>query len=569
MPNPPALAHGGAAPVEHPPAAAPAVPVEQPPVGDANAPPAGNDANAPPAPAAPVAPPPANPDVDIRKDAATTFCLSLLQGDGVDLRRVRPEIDVSKRNKSGLITFVCLRSEYPPTLEERIAQGKRKPEDFKGLAETVITPLKDFLASKNRILKRAFIVFERHAWTDPQTGTFAYHIHLVWESDEPFAWRDVLKHYKETLGMSGWMTLWSAEESKEWGYGKNQGFDKYIEYLTNPSHKKQPWMMDADPTPWYADDDNKWTVDGLLATNARAPGRHSIAKRSGITDEEIYDIMVAENIWNPVDMVMHARKRKKDYGCGVLLNELLKPYKKTCKNIADRMEMVLPTTSNYFFQTTSKTQQLVITLKLFIVQKKQVKIFMQGDRSTLESVMRVMKPILKPSHPITSFYRACIDLANWMGHGAGVLNPDGVVTNPQIVMIGGLSGACKSQFLKALFLEELGMPRVWEFNKPEDIVMVPPGSIRDGDGLIFSELAVTHFKSISELKNFVERATAQYVEVRYTNVFIPTKVTIGVTTNAPSLQKWVQPMIETKEAKAKLMKNPNSIFQIFSQNQSK
>ena len=99
--------------------------------------------------------------------------------------------------------------------------------------------------------------------------------------------------------------------------------------------------------------------------------------------------------------------------------------------------------------------------------------------------------------------------------------------------------------------------------------MVPPGSIRDGDGLIFSELAVTHFKSISELKNFVERATAQYVEVRYTNVFIPTKVTIGVTTNAPSLQKWVQPMIETKEAKAKLMKNPNSIFQIFSQNQSK
>lgn len=56
--------------------------------------------------------------------------------------------------------------------------------------------------------------------------------------------------------------------------------------------------------------------------------------------------------------------------------------------------------------------------------------------------------------------------------------------------------------------------RVWQFNKPEDLKDLSPGQMRQGDVIIFNELAMEHFRSLAELKNFCERACGQSVRVR-------------------------------------------------------
>ena len=96
------------------------------------------------------------------------------------------------------------------------------------------------------------------------------------------------------LGLQGWMTIWTEDLCKEWGYERGAGFSKYVHYLTSPSHRKQPWMMDQAPTVWFSEG-NEWTVDQLLAPMGMCPGKHVKPRRNGMTPAEMYDGTLSTN----------------------------------------------------------------------------------------------------------------------------------------------------------------------------------------------------------------------------------------------------------------------------------
>lgn len=192
----------------------------------------------------------------VDRKANTCYELSLFKYDGGDITRFAPCIDIAKRPCTGMTTFPCRASRiiYRATRDLRVTaqgdQGKEsKPEDWIGHEQEVIDCLKNYVSTKvGVVLRRAFLVFEKHMWIDPMTGDYAIHIHLVWEVNKGFAWKDMLKKFDQDLGLKGWLTLWDEKQIKEWGYTRGSGFSKYVQYLTDPSSKKQPWMMDANPT---------------------------------------------------------------------------------------------------------------------------------------------------------------------------------------------------------------------------------------------------------------------------------------------------------------------------------
>lgn len=128
--------------------------------------------------------------VQIDYKSATTLTLSLFNGDGVSLGRLRPELNVAKRNKSGMLTLVVVRgANYKATREERVAEKQTKPADWKGEhAVHVVNCLRDSIATRGKVLQRAFLAFENHAWVDEDTNEFAVHIHLAWQANDQFAW---------------------------------------------------------------------------------------------------------------------------------------------------------------------------------------------------------------------------------------------------------------------------------------------------------------------------------------------------------------------------------------------
>jgi hypothetical protein len=315
------------------------------------------------------------------------------------------------------------------------------------------------------------------------------------------------------------MTIWSDELCKEWGYERGQGFSKYVQYLSCPSHRKQPWMMDQSPTVWFSEG-NDWTVDQLLAPAGMCPSKNIKPRRNGMTTSEMYDVMKVNKLKDPIDFIFWARKRKTEFGCDAAMNALVKTY------------------------TKSKCPLKPIQMFQFM---------MEADRETLKAVLNIKEPETELEHLKITFHIEYMlpFLENWKGHGAGTQNAEGVQIDPQIICLAGLSGSCKTTFLKMLFMEHFNCQRVWVFNKPEDIKDAGVGSVRAGDTLIFNELAACHFKNLSELKNFAERASGQNVEVRFSSVHIPGAVNIAFTTNASSKEEWLLPFLQTAEARAK------------------
>ena len=183
-------------------AAAPAIPEAPGPVIPEAA---ANIINAPadPMEAPPVAQPmpPANPQVDICWKANTTYQLSTLSQDGIDLKTIAPCIVASTRCEAIMLTFPRERKEFAATREERIAAKKTKPEDFKDDPQKIVDLAKDFLASKPTpvALRRAVVAFEKHAWIDPQSETFADHIHFVFVATASFAWYNFSFSHSQNL----------------------------------------------------------------------------------------------------------------------------------------------------------------------------------------------------------------------------------------------------------------------------------------------------------------------------------------------------------------------------------
>jgi hypothetical protein len=180
-----------APPVAHHQPGSPAAPAQDAQAAPAEEPAAANpQAQEPqqPGPDAPAGPPPADPEVDINYKANTCYELSVFAGEGMDLRRITPCVDVSQRPYCGMITFALRRKKYRPTRALRIQEKMTKPQDWQSDVERVITVFKDFVHSKGKVLRKVFVCFEKHHWVDPDTGTFGVHIHLVWQTDGGFAW---------------------------------------------------------------------------------------------------------------------------------------------------------------------------------------------------------------------------------------------------------------------------------------------------------------------------------------------------------------------------------------------
>lgn len=248
-----------------------------------------------------------------------------------------------------------------------------------------------------------------------------------------------------------------------------------------------------------------------------APSKHAKPKRTGLSDSDLWDLIKINNIQDGIDFLMLARKTKEETGDGALLNEFMKPFKK----LKDPMKRI-----------------------------EYLRMIMTADRETLESVFSVIKPETSLDHGSVTFHCLRHIMRLWRGHGAGIQNEEGLQIDPKIWMLHGLSGACKTTFIKAFFMEVLGIRRVWTFNKPEDVMLVPLGSIQANDGLIFNELSPAHFRNLSELKNFAERGSGSHIMVRFQSVYIPAAVHVAFTSNAKNPREWIAPMCRTAEARA-------------------